>query len=385
MIFCLFLFPLDDVQDQREISTGNLKMFETVYSCENCSEIFTSESFLRLHRRSLHESLYDDSADEFDDDDDNKMLKLKHPVKFTNSLDNQAKIMPTKKHDSRYQTSTRCTRNKEDFSCSVCNQVFNNKRALEDHVDYEHETVGLSPKKYRCSKCPSSFKYQKNIQKHSNSKHPVLKSENFLKPVSDSSIEERGNFLCNYCDRSYSHQATLKEHIDLNHRSRRQQRLWKCENCDISYNIRRNLDRHRRNKCNKRFFKETQNHLSCNFCKQVFHHKRTLDCHVDYVHESEKLITEKYRCSECPSSFKYQNNIQKHINSMHNILKSKSDSRIDERQIKRESTQHKISLNLKRNLDRHQDQKCHASLEKKQKDVGRRSTRIRSARTKFEP
>lgn len=429
MIFCLFLFPLVDVQDQQEISTGDLKIFETVYTCEKCPKIFTSEISLRLHQRSLHESFFDDTADAFDDDD-SKMWNLKHPTKFTNSFDSQAKIMPTENHETQYQTSTRCTRNKEDFTCGVCNQVFTYRRALENHIDYVHETVGLNPKKYRCSECPSSFKYQNNIQKHSNSRHHVLKSGNDLKSESDSSIEERRNFLCNFCGRSYSHLVTLEEHIDVYHRSRsgRPQSRWKCEDGPISHSIKRNQNRHRLDECNVCRFKETQNHLSCNFCKQTFRHKRTLECHVDYVHEEEKLIPEKYRCRKCPSSFKYQKSIAAHISSKHNILKSKSDSRIDEKLIKVESTQqtkgegrlfcvlcdrsyarqhdldvhtafhHRTiekkdvkcedgssSFNFKKNLDRHQTQECHGSLEKKQADVGRRSTRIRFTTTKFEP
>ena len=85
-------------------------------------------------------------------------------------------------------------------------------------------------------------------------------------------------------------------------------KLWPCELCDKSFTAQNGLRQHINSHHDGiRFF-------NCNFCDSEFYTKIAMENHVTNVHEKKKS---SFKCAICGDSFELKTKLQSHIESVH--------------------------------------------------------------------
>ena len=113
---------------------------------------------------------------------------------------------------------------------------------------------------------------------------------------------------CPLCEKSYTTNYTLKDHVAYIHRGEKNQ---KCDKCGRSFGYIRALQRHKKSTECKSFLdldsKETINlpntdqyidsvkKFRCEFCQKAFGQKATLKKHISKIHGTKNDILKKTR------------------------------------------------------------------------------------------
>ena len=108
---------------------------------------------------------------------------------------------------------------KETFKCEVCNDKFNTKVDVEEHVKKKHKR-----KTYNCNKCKNVYTEEIDLDNHMETSHKVEK--------------------CEQCNKDYSSQFELKRHMWRSHEG------IGCNYCETRLENRHELKRHKMNKHN---------------------------------------------------------------------------------------------------------------------------------------
>ena len=105
----------------------------------------------------------------------------------------------------------------------------------------------------------------------------VKKDDNKCTPPVRKKDSVSGSFHCNFCDKSYMEERTLRDHVKFRH--------------------------------NREGF-------ICTICNHLSRNKRDLRCHVDGIHG-----TPKYLCNVCGSKFTQKTGLRTHTQAVHEKLK----------------------------------------------------------------
>ena len=93
--------------------------------------------------------------------------------------------------------------------------------------------------------------------------------------------ENKFQFKCDFCEKSFFNEEILGLHINSNHKSIIEG--WKkCVFCDKTYHSKHSLNQHVRMRHSK------AKGYECETCSKVFFKKNMLNMHKKSVHESEK-------------------------------------------------------------------------------------------------
>ena len=132
----------------------------------------------------------------------------------------------------------------------------------EQHI--KHQNMENTSGKFACELCSKTFKYKKNLTRHSNSDH----------------LEEEIRFPCEYCSKSFKYKQHLTAHIKSHH-------------------------------------VDVEARFSCEACLKSFKNKQHLTRHFNSEHiagTGEKAI---FFCEICRKTYKYKEGLTKHVKSEH--------------------------------------------------------------------
>ena len=113
------------------------------------------------------------------------------------------------------------------FPCQECDQQFQNKRSIQDHI----KTVHLKEKNFKCELCPKKFSRSFNLKVHVKTVHIKSKEKFKLKKTLNSKfpLKSVSQFPCHLCDSKFKVSANLNRHIKTVHLK---EKKFKCELCD---------------------------------------------------------------------------------------------------------------------------------------------------------
>ncbi|XP_073839107.1 uncharacterized protein [Musca autumnalis] len=109
---------------------------------------------------------------------------------------------------------------KLQYLCSICSKSFDDNFIVRRHYKNAHSTE----RKYKCSMCDATFKYEFNLSYHM-AKHLDIKA-----------------YQCEYCNKSFVVNSELKIHL----RKHTGEKPYKCLVCEKTFSHQSNLTAHRR-------------------------------------------------------------------------------------------------------------------------------------------
>jgi Zinc-finger of C2H2 type/Zinc finger, C2H2 type len=181
-------------------------------------------------------------------------------------------------------------------SCEVCQRVFQDKIALENHEEKNHESD--DEKTFDCDQCNRTFAAFCGLLLHK-------KFHNF---------HTVDRFWCDLCNKSSANKNSLRSHMRELHRSKKIM----CKFCDQGFryepHYRTHLLRHIRlaDKCPWR----------CDLCPKAYTKKKALKQHIEMTHLGKVV---KFSCSRCSKTFATKNlrfkHTQKHRETVPSTLK----------------------------------------------------------------
>ena len=202
---------------------------------------------------------------------------------------------------------------KKMFSCDVCNTQFSIQDELESHQRKHAE----DEKTYSCSVCKISFAQKSSVNRHIRQVHgsgsyqyegaastfTTLGLQQNIKP-------KELSVSCHICDRVFRKRSSVNRHLRLSHNIN-EQRITKspegissctdievmfcCEICKKTLPNERGLRRHM-------VVHKTEKRFSCNLCALTFRCQSSLTKHKEtHMRRKEK---KSYSCDVCKKSFR---------------------------------------------------------------------------------
>ena len=142
---------------------------------------------------------------------------------------------------------------KQDYKCRWCNNVFNTDIKLQDHLDSVCRK-GLTV--YECNLCEFTCKRRRNLVRHKRRKHNVFIS-----------VE------CTICHKTFK----TPEHLGRHNRNVHSRKVFKCDTCDKDFKCNKYLKAHQKNTCHSLM-------LKCKECDKLFKNNITLTKHIKNKH-----------------------------------------------------------------------------------------------------
>ncbi|XP_046676859.1 zinc finger protein 184-like isoform X3 [Homalodisca vitripennis] len=194
-----------------------------------------------------------------------------------------------------------------EVSCKYCDKVFPSKRIYEVHLMTDHQEA----KPFQCDICQKSFSHQTSLKCHLQThEEPTGKEKGYPCGLCGKRLNhpssvlyhreaEHNNgrrFVCSKCGKSFKHKQLLQRH-QLVHSDNRP---FQCTLCSSSFKTKANLMNHHATHTGEKKHK-------CEHCGQQFAHKTSLTLHYRW-HSGQK----PYQCSVCKKMFSQKGNLQEH-------------------------------------------------------------------------
>lgn len=266
---------------------------------ELLSEDYNEEHYLDNIENSSEEYKFHRSSSKF------KQNNLK-ASNFENSLEAQCSKSP-----HRYIKSS------EFYKCDLCSFTTIKKSSLLSHIRHH-----VSSSRHKCKICSESFTSFEKLHKHSLKIHK--------KGAFGSAEYSKASIECEICNKIFSAER-FSAHLNLH-----QTPKFQCDYCGILFRMKQALERHLKSKhesdrlmtcatCGKNYKKmslkqheETHNpvkiYVKCEICQKLMQMKN-LKLHIELRH-SDRYKEKKIVC-ECGKAFRYQKQLQKHIEQVH--------------------------------------------------------------------
>ena len=195
--------------NQKDSLSETLK--ETVFLCDCCGAIFTTQSDYESHKQIHHEETNSNPAcSNFGIQKDFKCNSCKKCFVRVMDLKNHEKS----KHKENVSEENKCVKvndkRKEDNSqeksnlekyCNNCDEKFKNIKALEDHRKTFHKEPKDYSVQYSCKQCSVSFSTQDDLKTHDGQNHKEY-------------------FTCIMCKEDFPTLIQMDSHMDEQHGGR---------------------------------------------------------------------------------------------------------------------------------------------------------------------
>ena len=288
--------------------------------CIHCGQEFVDKNELRIHIKKIHLE-----------------PKEKIPKICPECNKTFASIYSLEKHVSRKHEGF--TKNIYHKICESCGKDFPTNKLLGQHVRFVHE----GKKDHQCIHCNKSFCFPKQLKMHIfcvHEDHPENKCEPcgktfYYRTALEKHIlithEGRKDHICESCGKSFGEKNSLKHHVDKQHKGVR----YMCESCGKSCKDKSWLKKHISdvhegqgkkfpcNRCDEVFYTAIDmkrhrmaKHMDCEQCGKKFEGPNAagmLRCHIRSVHEGVR----NYVCSTCGKAFFNNNDMVRHVDSVH--------------------------------------------------------------------
>ena len=177
------------------------------------------------------------------------------------------------------------------YQCSKCNQNFDEKEAIFQHMASTHRNEKM---KIPCLECKTTFIKVTKLRTHYKLVH-----------------EGKKIHKCPYCDTCFSKKGNVRVHVKNIHKG---DKAVKCKFCDVEFSEKNKRKEH------VAAVHEGVNPYQCQECDKVFTTQNGLKGHVNRVH-----LKESFFCEICGRSFNYKNTLKNHIETTHEILENQCD------------------------------------------------------------
>ena len=277
---------------------------ERCYKCEKCRLVYERMSDLKRHLK-FHERYSEAMARP----SENINAFACHECEMCFTKEHNLKDH-LKKHD--VQTMQRESQPKQSqapskFTCNVCSASFTaEKRKLINHfIRYHCATMKYVPCAYwiNCSRCPTTFKTDDDLQEHIEKKHPNDEVDKMEQVCS-----------CIRCEGSFKSKKdlylhSLTAHIDLAERT--YGCIFTCRDCSCLFQTDDQLRKHILSK-HQDLLKDTLVSFVCSspLCSIIFKDEEDFQQHFRAEHQVE--LTDLLNCPSCPETFKDNIDLQEH-------------------------------------------------------------------------
>ena len=204
---------------------------------------------------------------------------------------------------------------KPSYECEICDQKCTTKQGLTQHVLAIHE----KKKPYSCPHCDRKFAAKSTLKGHIYNVHereitePKLMSQSDVLKFLEAKPYKKKLKACeskppNLAKNLLELKIHKKTKCDSNNVT--EALLIRCEFCDKVFGNQNTLKNHIRN-----IHEEVKNNSSnqCSFCEKDFATHRTLLRHISSLHEKKK----PHACPQCKATFAAKNNLKKHVFNVH--------------------------------------------------------------------
>ena len=225
-------------------------------------------------------------------------------------------------------------------SCQFCNKLFSTRGNKEDHENYVHKKDPIGKSAHSCKLadpgCEKVFSNKTSLRYHQLRAHAkAIRCEKCSKEFTDFKEfvkhrrSERGNseipvvVKCSICKISISSQ-NLKRHMRVVHEKptknplKEPAEMHHCPNplCSQKFKRLENMQRHV-----KDFHSFTnQEKWKCDQCEKSFTLERNLKLHIEHVHANFPFYS-TFNCHQCEKSFKLKGNLTRHQKEQHSDIK----------------------------------------------------------------
>ena len=189
---------------------------------------------------------------------------------------------------------------KKPFSCVQCSKTFTSKSGLQYHVTIEHELRELGIN-------------DSNINEHIN--HPkvaeILQRRGKLPRIAIE--QEEKLYKCEFCDKSFNLNQGLIRHVQKDHEGTA---ISRCHICLRKFQSEKSLQIHIKMKHdNKLTSQEHIKEFECELCGKGYKSKKELSKHAGFAHEGKK----PFSCNMCPKKFTTKHSLQYHSTLTHEL------------------------------------------------------------------
>ena len=232
-----------------------------------------------------------------------------------------------------YQLKTMTDKTFWDKVCNLCGKICTSEKSLK----YWHKRIHSAD--WKCQDCDIDFNRRWNLKRHLIEMHGMelkdfdyqpqdendasdLDSEDtnddFDSSCMDSESESDENastsdakLKCNYCERLFSVQRYLDDHIKNKHSARK---AFSCDECNATFTLKNNLKRHEEQTHGKKrsdFLEPKVVSISntCRFCGMNFSRMDNLNEHIRRAHLNENR---KFSCKNCGRNFDRKFSLNRH-------------------------------------------------------------------------
>ncbi|XP_077295368.1 uncharacterized protein LOC143917660 [Arctopsyche grandis] len=197
--------PHPEEQEHKESQNCNVTENTTAeqnivksFICEICSQEFSDELSLKDHQEVHTTKMFrcDYCEREFINNDILKFHKLTH------------------KKDTGDKSAEESTL-KDEVTCNICNETFESKACLTEHINLKHKRINTGP--FKCKTCSKLFKNERELEIHNVDSHM--------------NEEEEDEHKCVVCSRVFRQYYSLKRHMT----SHPGAKTFKCKICSKSF------------------------------------------------------------------------------------------------------------------------------------------------------
>jgi hypothetical protein len=252
-------------EPEKEVSarSTNEKVQESL-ECSTCEATFSSSYILNLHSQRVH----NDAADHY------SMCPICEE-KFSG---------PTMlgKHVKTVHGS--------NIECFNCKRQFKEMSSLRRHIESVHADIA------KCRLCPAAFDSKKDLEGH------MIKDHNKSEPNKRSkTCDKNTKHNCSICNLNFKFISNLNNHLKAAHDN-----PVKCQECDRPFSSERSLKDHV-DVIHGRVRPQDRPVFECDICGRSVLSIRSLRKHVKAVHQGLR----RFECTSCPSKFAEKAKLEK--------------------------------------------------------------------------
>ncbi|CAL6057956.1 Conserved_hypothetical protein [Hexamita inflata] len=198
---------------QQQDNTKNAKPRE--FKCRTCLVVFDTHEQLMEH------------------------VKI-HPIICKHCQNTFQTIQELKMHlETAHEQKTEAKTKNQEFKCQTCSQNFLTQKALNAHIQKEHQVVKQPAITFKCQQCAKIFKNVQELNTHNKQEHTEVQSAQPLNEMlngnkTDQKVKE---MICEKCKEIFNNRKELNEHKSQKHPQ--------CSKCKIEFETVEQQEQHK--------------------------------------------------------------------------------------------------------------------------------------------